>query len=156
MLYKENSKLSPILIWSIWIFIFVFCTISFNFYIKKNYQIFVVFLIITVLLFFIFINLFFTKLVLSFHETYISYSYFPLIRKEKKIYYSEIKNIKIINIDPISDFGGWGNKKSKKYGQGYITNSYRILFIEKKNDVRISFSVFDIYKINDIIVKFVK
>jgi hypothetical protein len=151
MLYKEISKFNTLFIWSIWLFIILFISLTIHFYYEIENSIYILFLIITILLLLIFSSLYFTKLVLTFNDKYIGYKFHPYINQEKKIYFKEIKRLEIIKIDPISDFGGWGCKKSNKYGQGFITNSNTILYIENINGVKTSFSITNLNKIEEII-----
>jgi hypothetical protein len=61
--------------------------------------------------------------------------------KPKKIRWDEIKEIQLVHTDPISDFGGWGVRLSKKYGKAFITGNNEIIFLKLKNGKKRSFSV---------------
>lgn len=60
----------------------------------------------------------------------IFYNYYPSIRKYRKVGWSEISTIQIVTYNPIKDFGGWGQKVSKKYGKGYTTKGNKGLWIQ--------------------------
>lgn len=72
--------------------------------------------------------LLFAKLKISILNTGISYRYFPL--KSRFISYSDISNYNIYEVDIIKEFYGWGFKKSKKYGKGYLTQGNTILTLD--------------------------
>jgi hypothetical protein len=61
--------------------------------------------------------------------------------KPKKIRWDEIKEIQLVHTDPISDFGGWGVRLSRKYGKAFITGGQEIIFLKLKNGRKRSFSV---------------
>lgn len=49
----------------------------------------------------------------------IHYRFFPLIRKSKLISKAEIERFEIRKYNPIIDYGGWGTKRSLKWGRAY-------------------------------------
>jgi hypothetical protein len=49
----------------------------------------------------------------------IHYRFFPLIRKNKLISKAEIERFEIRKYSPIIDYGGWGAKRSFKWGRAY-------------------------------------
>lgn len=49
----------------------------------------------------------------------IHYRFFPLIRKNKLISKAEIERFEIRKYNPIIDYGGWGTKRSFKWGRAY-------------------------------------
>jgi hypothetical protein len=148
VLYKEVSSLNRIIVYSIWVFVLVFLALAVK---SMKFNDKMIFFSISGFIFLIFLILLFNKLVLAFYETYFSYSFFPYIIKHKTLNYGDIKKIEFLEIDPIADFYGWGFKKSKKYGLGFITNSTKILHIETITGKKISFSIINEKKIRDIL-----
>jgi len=49
----------------------------------------------------------------------IHYRFFPLIFKERIISFAEIKKYEIRKYSPLGDYGGWGVKKSIRWGRAY-------------------------------------
>ncbi len=68
------------------------------------------------------------------------YSFFPFIRK-KTIDSHSIREIKIIKINPILDFGGWGLRFSRKYGRAYTTSGRYVLHIEFEVNKKLNLTV---------------
>lgn len=65
----------------------------------------------------------------------VSYYCFPYLRKWKLIQWNEIENWEVVEIDPISDFGGWGYRRSwKGKKKGYIMRAGPALSITKKQN----------------------
>lgn len=83
----------------------------------------------------------FSFLRLNVNKNYFEYSFFPFTFKTTKIHWSEIQEIQFVNTDPISDFGGWGVRLSKKYGKAFITGNNEIIFLKLKNGKKRSFSI---------------
>jgi len=83
----------------------------------------------------------FSFLRLNVNENYFEYSFFPFTFKTTRIHWSEIQEIQFINTDPISDFGGWGVRLSKKYGKAFITGNNEIIFLKLKNGKKRSFTI---------------
>ena len=79
-----------------------------------------------------------------FKKDNLEYQLFPIHIKPQKAYWNEMENIKIVKIDAISDFLGWGLRYSRKYGWGYILGNDNVFdciiykketnFIFKKKD----------------------
>ncbi|MCJ8152147.1 hypothetical protein MKJ01_00035 [Chryseobacterium sp. SSA4.19] len=82
-----------------------------------------------------------SALKLNLNSQYFEYHFFPFILKRKKISWDDIKEIQFIHTDPISDFGGWGVRLSRKYGKAFITGGREIIFLKLKNGKKRSFSV---------------
>lgn len=68
------------------------------------------------------------------------YSFFPFIRK-RNIQTNSIKEIKIIKINPILDFGGWGIRYSRKYGRAYTTSGRYVLHLEFGENKKLNLTV---------------
>lgn len=83
----------------------------------------------------------FSFLRLNVNEQYFEYSFFPFTFKTTKISWNEIQEIQLVNTDPISDFGGWGIRLSRKYGKAFITGNNEILFLKLKNGKKRSFTI---------------
>lgn len=75
----------------------------------------------------------FSFLRLNVNEHYFEYSFFPFTFKTTRIHWNEIQEIQLVNTDPISDFGGWGIRLSRKYGKAFITGNNEIIFLKLKN-----------------------
>ena len=52
----------------------------------------------------------------------------------------------------MTEFGGWGIKKSKPYGKGYTTKGDLILTIKKSNYENISVSEFDKERLTNVLL----
>lgn len=48
------------------------------------------------------------------------YYCFPYLRKGKQITWNEISEIKVVDVSPLGDFGGWGYRKKWNGQSGYI------------------------------------
>lgn len=83
----------------------------------------------------------FSFLKLNLNQDYFEYNFFPFTFKSKKILWNEIREIQILNTDPIWDFGGWGVRLSKRYGKAFITGGNEIIYLKLKDGKRCSFSV---------------
>lgn len=83
----------------------------------------------------------FSFLRLHINQNYFEYSFFPFTFKTTKIHWNEIQEIQFVNTDPISDFGGWGVRLSKKYGKAFITGNNEIIFLKLKNGKKRSFTI---------------
>lgn len=83
----------------------------------------------------------FSFLRLNLNQNYFEYSFFPFTLKTTRIEWNEIQEIQILNTDPISDFGGWGIRFSRKYGKSFITGNNEIIFLKLKNGKKRSFSI---------------
>ncbi|WP_426279257.1 hypothetical protein ACN9MN_08555 [Chryseobacterium sp. S-02] len=83
----------------------------------------------------------FSFLKLHLNENYFEYNFFPFTFKTTKIRWNEIQEIQILNTDPISDFGGWGVRLSRKYGKAFITGNNEIIFLKLKNGKKRAFSI---------------
>lgn len=73
----------------------------------------------------------------------IHYRFFPMIVKERLVSFSEIKKYEIRKYSPIADYGGWGTKKSFRWGKAYnvsgniglqlyLNNGRKVLFGTQK------------------------
>ncbi len=60
----------------------------------------------------------------------IHYKYFPFVRSWKLIPWSDITQVKITPISPLTDFGGWGYRWGKK-GKGIILSGDRAIVISR-------------------------
>ncbi len=89
----------------------------------------------------------FSFLRLRINQNYFEYSFFPFTFKTTKIPWNEIQEIQFVNTDPISDFGGWGVRFSKKYGKAFITGNNEIIFLQLKNGKKRSFTIINKEKI---------
>lgn len=83
----------------------------------------------------------FSVLKLNLNPQYFEYHFFPFTFNPKKIRWDEIKEIQLVHTDPISDFGGWGVRLSRKYGKAFITGGQEIIFLKLKDGKKRSFSV---------------
>lgn len=108
-----------------------------------------------VLVLLIILLLYFSELKVEFYSNHLEYRFFPFIRTGKKINYQDIEDWKVLKIDPLSEFGGWGYRKSKKYGRGLITDSHYILTIET-SEKPLSLSIQNIEKIKNILTQNLK
>lgn len=80
---------------------------------------------------------------LEFNPDVLLYKGTPFPFRKKMLLWEDAEKISIIKIDPMTDFWGWGYKKSAKYGWGHIYDSDTALFIERKDGSRITFSLKD-------------
>ena len=62
---------------------------------------------------------FYAKLTVWIDNDGIHYHFFPFLFKEKVITKSEIRHSEIRRYKPIFDYGGWGVKRSLKWGKAY-------------------------------------
>lgn len=73
----------------------------------------------------------------------IHYRFFPMIAKEQIISFAEIKKYEIRKYNPIGDYGGWGTKRSFRWGKAYnvsgniglqlyLNNGKKVLFGTEK------------------------
>jgi len=73
----------------------------------------------------------------------IHYLFFPLFFRERLITVSEIRKFEIRKYNPLGDYGGWGMKRSFKWGRAYnvsgniglqlyLTNGKKVLFGTQK------------------------
>lgn len=85
----------------------------------------------------------FSALKLNLNPQYFEYYFFPFAFKPKKIRWDEIKEIQFVHTDPVSDFGGWGVRLSRKYGKAFITGSREIILLKLKDGKKRSFSIKD-------------
>ena len=84
------------------------------------------------------------SLLLIIDETGICFRYRPYVLRKKCFSWADIKSARIVKYEPISDFMGWGLKKSRKYGNGYTTRGSTGLAITLRNGERFMFTVIDI------------
>jgi hypothetical protein len=77
----------------------------------------------------------------------VHFKYFPYQIKERTITWKEIEDIDTVEYDPIHDFGGWGYKRSKVYGQGYTTEGVLGLRIKLKDGTRLFLTISDQQKV---------
>ncbi len=82
-----------------------------------------------------------SRLHITMHPGYFEYYFFPFMFRRKKIQWNEIREIRLVNTDPVWDFGGWGVRLSKKYGKAFITGGNETLFLLLKNGKRRTFSI---------------
>ncbi len=113
------------------LFVFIFFLNKEN---KMDLEIFYILIPVTLLL-----TLSFLKVV--FKKDNLEYQLFPIHIKPQKAYWNEMENIKIVKIDAISDFLGWGLRYSRKYGWGYILGNDNAVFITFKNGKKITFTI---------------
>lgn len=76
------------------------------------------------------------------------------MRQFKIFPWEQIASASIVGYNPIQDFGGWGLKKSKKYGKGYTTKGNKGLWIQLTDGQSILLSVFAIEDIKTILPHF--
>lgn len=81
------------------------------------------------------------RLKIHLHPEYLEYQFFPFHFKKKRIYWNEVATVQIVKIDPITDFGGWGLRYSKKHGISYVLGNDYGLFMVLKNKKRRTFSI---------------
>ncbi len=82
-----------------------------------------------------------SRLRITMHPEYFEYYFFPFMFRRKKVQWNEIREIRLVNTDPVWDFGGWGVRLSKKYGKAFITGGNETLFLLLKNGKRRTFSI---------------
>lgn len=75
--------------------------------------------------------LFFSRLSIRMDPSHFEYYFFPFMFRRKKIQWNEIREIRLVNTDPVWDFGGWG----------VITGGNETLFLLLKNGKRRTFSI---------------
>lgn len=105
-----------------------------------------VFTIITISI----VLLFSIKLTLNVNQEFIEIKYFPF--KTVIVNKNDIVFCEINMINSISEFGGWGLKKSKRYGKGYTTKGDLILTIKKQNGELISVSIFNREQLKNVLI----
>lgn len=69
----------------------------------------------------------------------IHYRFFPMIRKERIITFAEIKKYEIRKYSPIIDYGGWGTKKSLRWGKAYNVSGDNGLQLYLNNGKKVLF-----------------
>lgn len=62
----------------------------------------------------------------------IAYRFYPLQRKYRNINRRNVENLKVIDYDPVSDYGGWGIRFGKK-GVAYTVKGNHGLYIQRKD-----------------------
>ncbi|WP_027387933.1 hypothetical protein [Chryseobacterium gregarium] len=116
----------------------IFQAIVGSFILLKDHESPLIVIVITIPLTLLFLC---SALKLNLNPQYFEYYFFPFMLKPKKIRWDEIKEIQLVHTDPISDFGGWGVRLSRKYGKAFITGGQEIIFLKLKNGKKRSFSV---------------
>jgi hypothetical protein len=116
----------------------IFQAIVGSFILLKDNESPLIIIVITIPLTLLFL---FSALKLNLNPQYFEYYFFPFMLKPKKIRWDEIKEIQLVHTDPISDFGGWGIRLSRKYGKAFITGGQEIIFLKLKNGKKRSFSI---------------
>ena len=84
------------------------------------------------------------KLSVEIDEKGVRFKYFPYVRKFRHYDWDSIRSTSLITFNPIVDFGGWGPKKSKKYGQAYTTKGNKGLWITLKDGSSLVLSIFNV------------
>lgn len=69
----------------------------------------------------------------------IHYRFFPLIFKERIISFAEIKKYEIRKYSPLGDYGGWGIKKSIRWGRAYNVSGNTGLQLYLNNGKKVLF-----------------
>lgn len=69
----------------------------------------------------------------------IHYRFFPLIFKERIISFAEIKKYEIRKYSPLLDYGGWGIKKSIRWGRAYNVSGNTGLQLYLNNGKKVLF-----------------
>ena len=142
--YKETSKLfNPFFMITLaptFILISALLINAIVEYSKVDIAILSFFLVINICLLFL---LLIHKLELSILSDSLMIKYPPYYFKEKSLLKSDIKHIKIVEYNPMRDFGGWGFKKSKLFGQGLTTKGSIGLHIILKNNSSFLISIFN-------------
>jgi hypothetical protein len=116
----------------------IFQAIVGSFILLKDHESPLIIIVITIPLTLLFLC---SALKLNLDPQYFEYYFFPFMLKPKKIRWDEIKEIQLVHTDPISDFGGWGIRLSRKYGKAFITGGQEIIFLKLKNGKKRSFSI---------------
>lgn len=99
-------------------------------------------LVLNLALYFIFLR---QPLVVRMNPEGIHYFCFPYLRRERSIGWREIENADIVEIHPLTDFGGWGYRMNwGKKKRGYVMKGGPALRVIKKSD-----SIERIFTIND-------
>lgn len=120
------------------IILLIFQSLVATFILLKDNESPLIVLYVTVPLILLFV---FSFLRLNVNEDYFEYSFFPFTFKTTKIHWNEIQEIQLVSTDPISDFGGWGIRLSRKYGKAFITGNNEIIFLKLKNGKKRSFTI---------------
>lgn len=63
----------------------------------------------------------------------VHYMLFPYLRREKSVRWTEIRKIKLIDVDPLGDFGGYGYRMTFKGKRGYVMRPGKGIEIERLN-----------------------
>lgn len=133
--FQETSRF-PLFI--VGVLIFLLIVISLILTKNRDFDMTLVYVSIPIILLFTF-----SLLKLNLTKSYFEYSFFPFTFTSKKIEWNEIRDIKIVQTDPIFDFGGWGIRLSRKYGKSFIMGNNNIVFLQLKNGKKRSFSIKD-------------
>lgn len=80
------------------------------------------------------------RLIWTIDENGFSFRYHPFVNKIRKHPFSEIESITYEKINPLTDFGGWGLRYSKKYGKAYTTQGNHVLRITFKSGKILNFT----------------
>jgi hypothetical protein len=115
----------------------------------------IIFSIITIFSLTVVLVIIFSNLKIIFFEEYLVFELKPFLFKKKRVNYSEINSFELITIDPLNDFNGWGVRKSKSFGKGYITDTNKILLLNIKGNL-LSLSVKNDEKVNSIMTNLIK
>lgn len=109
--------------------------------------------VIVIGLFFVtvFLLLYNTRLELNIYKDRLEFRFLPFKRHWQIISFSDIKRMQIITIDPVSELGGWGARKSKKYGKAYVTKNDTGLWLSTLGGDKYFFSISDIKKLKEIL-----
>lgn len=133
--FHETSRF-PVFI--VGILIFQFIVMAFILTKNGTFDMIIVYITVPLILLFTF-----SHFTLNLTKSYFEYSFFPFTFKSKKIEWNEIKEIQIVKMNPLSDFGGWGIRLSGKYGKSFIMGNNDIVFLQLKNGKKRSFSIKD-------------
>ncbi|RKR81313.1 hypothetical protein BDD43_1458 [Mucilaginibacter gracilis] len=76
----------------------------------------------------------------------VTFSYPPFTDGQTSYLWANIKEIKVIKFDAEKEFGGWGERHSKKFGNGYLSKGDLGLFITDNKNARVTITILDSLK----------
>ena len=91
------------------------------------------------------------KLDLKMDSKGVSFTYPPFLNQKEVYLWSDIKSIELVKFDAMTEFGGWGNKHSSKFGNGYLTSGKFGLCITNTKLEKTTVTVLDTLKAKEII-----
>lgn len=143
VIFKERSNLNRLMTYSMLVFLIPIILI-----LSQEDKVEIWTIVVTGGLFLtVFLLLYNTRLELNMYADRLEFRFLPFKRRWQTIPYTQIENMQIITVDPVSELGGWGARKSKKYGKAYVTKSDTGLWLFTHDGGKYFFSISDSKKL---------